>query len=52
MARKFCYPCGLPHHGYYRIVKFDGFYSKCTEPSSAGRKAAASRSTWLAGTPA
>jgi hypothetical protein len=32
MARKSSYPCGLPRHGYYRIEKFDGFYSKSTEP--------------------
>jgi hypothetical protein len=26
MANKFCNPCGLPRHVYYRVVKFDGFY--------------------------
>jgi len=31
MARNLCKPHGLPRHGYYRIVKFDGFYSKSTE---------------------
>jgi len=43
-ARKLCAPHGPPRHVYYRIVKFDGFYSKSTETSpDAGKSGRAQR---------
>jgi hypothetical protein len=38
MARKLCKPHGLPRHGYYRLVRFDGYLCEIHRTIVSGKQ--------------